>query len=209
MDARVARWGKALAFTLALVGSGAWGFGSTGCLLPDRCIVVYSYGDNWCMDAVGAQMWPPDAPEFARDIQTEEGLLPRGCRCFNDAEGQTLQDGLVNPKYEDFLAEIEEVTRNECALLVPQGWDHNCYDEDDEGPAFIQPFIDGKGDCVGDCTLTCDDFPDPDPYECEGLVNGDGETGDDETSDDSGTGAADTGGPSFSPGFQGDVVWPR
>jgi hypothetical protein len=165
---------------LALVGSGGWGVMASSCIIPDTCIVVIDYGTDWCVDIVGAQMWPPGRPDLAEPVVDEDGELPRGCICYNDAENEILESQEPLEVFAKFFADLRDAARDDCDYQVPQGWTHNCYDNGPGGPAFITPGSVGTGTCVGDCSYAavpkdgCG--PDPSPYECEAEYGG-GETG--------------------------------
>ena len=200
---------KLASLGLALLISVAWGFASSACfLIPDRCIVIKTPGTDWCME-VDAQMWPPGEPELAEPVVDGNGELPRGCVCFNDFESHVLL-GIPTPKYLEVVAELVDKTRDNCDVLVPSGWDHNCQDEGDEAPTFGAPESVGPGKCVGDCSYSCEEIGDLDPQECEErLENASGGSDEGETGTDDETGGSETGGPSFNPHFDGAIAWPR
>jgi hypothetical protein len=160
------------------MASATWGFASTGCIFGDQCIVIVVPGHDWCSDIVNAQMWPGGHPELAEPVKDDADEWPRGCACFNFAEEEILEAELPLAKYMAFQAEIAAAARDDCDFHVPEGWDHNCYDEGPDGPVVVKPFQGGSGNCVGDCAYT--NIPkdgcggDPTPYECEELY-GDGE----------------------------------
>jgi hypothetical protein len=164
------------------VASGAWGFTSSGCIFGDECIVIITQGNDWCSEIINAQMWPAEHPELAEPVKDAEGNWPRGCVCFNDAEGEILEAELPLLKYMAFSAQIANVARDDCDFHVPLGWDHNCYDESADGPVVADPGQGDQGECVGDCAYAnipksgCGE--DPSPYECEATYGEGAETGD-------------------------------
>ncbi len=152
---------------------------STGCIIPDECILVTSPGKSWCRYLGDAKMWPIGYPSAAVDVEDRQGSPPKGCACFNAVEHDILLDGAPAIAYANLLEEIEFAARNQCDFLVPSGYDNNCYDDGKNGSVAETPFSNGPGACVGDCIYT-DDCGDPNPYECECLVGqcgGSGETG--------------------------------
>jgi hypothetical protein len=161
-----------------------------GCILPDYCIVVNTWGTDWCMNVEEAQMWPVGQPELAERVSVESGGPVIGCRCFNDGEVKFLSQQSPADQYNELVAQLEENARNECAWAVPLGYDHSCYLEDGPlAPVLSAPYSgEPNNDCIGSCGYvkpppsgSCG--PDPNPWEC----NGDGtDTGSAET-DSSGT----------------------
>jgi hypothetical protein len=101
-----------------------------GCILPDYCIVLTTWGTDWCVYVDEAQMWPIGQPELAEPVSAEQGGPPIGCLCFNDGEFQILDGEAPTEQYDGLVAELEENARNECAWAVPPGYDHTCYFED-------------------------------------------------------------------------------
>ena len=157
-----------------LIAGGSVGFmsASSGCLIPDHCIVVTVPGVDWCSKAVGALQWPVGHPELAVPVLDETNRPPIGCRCFNLAEVEILYAEAPHEKFAEFTASIQQATRDECDFIVPAGWDHNCYIVGMDGPTFNDVYPDAAGTCIGDCTYvkpppngTC--RADPNPYECE------------------------------------------
>ncbi|MCA9687271.1 MAG: hypothetical protein KC457_34240, partial [Myxococcales bacterium] len=105
---------------------------------------------------------------------------PLGCICLNDAEQEILDYGVPPVTYQQMLADIEAVARDNCDATVPAGWDHNCYiDGGAEGsvPNDNPSFFDGGlGECIGSCSFihpppngTC---PELNPYQCEAQDGG-------------------------------------
>jgi hypothetical protein len=166
------------------------------CILPDYCIVIITPGTDWCVHMEDAMMWPVGQPDLAEPVSGSAGGPPRGCRCFNDADVPILKDQLPTDIFAGLVGGIEADARNECALAVPPGFDHNCYIEAGLlAPSFGPPFPeDPSDDCIGSCAYTkppphgsCGE--DPDPYMCNEEY-GSGETGVDTAT---GTGDGDTG----------------
>jgi hypothetical protein len=127
---------------------------SSGCIFNDYCIVITTPGTDWCVHVEGAMMWPVGQPELAEPVSAPAGGAPRGCRCFNDAEVAILVDKLPADVFGGLVGEIEADARNECALAVPPGFDHNCYTEDGSlAPGFTAPFPQDipSDDCIGSC----------------------------------------------------------
>jgi hypothetical protein len=183
-----------LASSLAL-GLAASAVAPSGCILPDYCIVILTPGTDWCVHMDDAMMWPVGQPELAEPVSPPGGGPPRGCRCFNDADVAILEDQLPADIFGGLVREIGVDARNECALAVPPGFDHNCYTEDGSlAPGFTASFPDNpSNDCIGSCGYikpppngSCGD--DPDPYACNEEYGGD--TGIDQPTD---TGDSDTG----------------
>ncbi|NVB37072.1 hypothetical protein G6O69_04465 [Pseudenhygromyxa sp. WMMC2535] len=154
--------------------------------------MIRTAGRDWCRYIDGARMWPPGEPEAAVPVYAVEGGPPLGCRCFNAAEHDILDTQLPEDKLAELHAELAEAARNECHLLVPQGYAHNCYDEDSpDAPSLGVPTADGlSSDCFGSCAyanppLGKDCPEDPDPWECNDD-GGDDDVGGDELGDDDG-----------------------
>ncbi len=139
-------------------------------------------------------MWPIGEPDEAVPVTDHEGRPPQGCLCFNAAEQQLLVDAVPEDQHAALLAEIEQAARDECDALVPGGYDHNCYEAGPDGAVAETVFPGDLGSCVGDCVYT-DDCGDPNPYECECIVDGcepDGtDDGSDETGGETGSGGLD------------------
>jgi hypothetical protein len=183
---------------LGFVGSAA----APGCILPDYCIVVNTWGTDWCMNVEEAQMWPVGQPELAERVSGDEGGPPEGCQCFNDGEVKILDAQAPAFQYDALVADLEQNARNECAWAVPPGYDHSCYLEGDPlAPVLSAPYSgDPNNDCIGSCGYinppplgSCG--ADPNPWECNGDAMS--ETGSQET-DSSGS---DTGAePGIDPG---------
>jgi hypothetical protein len=112
----------------------------------------------------------------AEPILRPDGAAPRGCRCFNDAEHQILDDEAPQCRFEVFVDELEQATRQECQSLVPPGYDHNCWTKTGPQASVVEGwFLQGPGACIGNCEYgsppvggSC---PAPNPYEC---ATGDG-----------------------------------
>ncbi|HLT38589.1 MAG TPA: hypothetical protein VK034_20015, partial [Enhygromyxa sp.] len=161
-------------------------------------------------DVVGARMWPPGSEDLAVPVLDEDQNWPRACVCFNDAETEILFGMAPDEVYAELASEIEQAARDECDVIVPVGWEHNCYDESPDGPMLSLPVQGDPGDCVGDCGYVsepkggCGD--DPNPYECEMLAAG--ETGGDaesESDDESG----EEPDPAGRPTVEGAIEWTR
>jgi hypothetical protein len=160
---------------VGLAGSTA----APGCILPDYCIVITTWGTDWCMNVEDAWMWPLGQPELAERVSGDGGGPPEGCRCFNDGEVQMLDDQAPAEQYAQLVAKLEHNARNECAWAVPPGYDHSCYYE--EGP--LAPILTARysgepnNDCIGSCGYikpppsgSCG--ADPNPWECNGVDSG-------------------------------------
>jgi hypothetical protein len=180
------------------LGLAASAVAPSGCILNDYCIVIVTPGTDWCMHTVGATMWPVGQPDLAEPVSAPAGGPPKGCRCFNDADVAILQDQLPADIFGGLVGGIEADARNECALAVPPGFDHNCFIEDGSlAPGFTALFPDDPNDaCIGSCAFfkpppngSCGE--DPDPYTCNEEYGGD--TGADQATE---TGYGDTGGSS-------------
>jgi hypothetical protein len=197
--------GQRIAVTrVCVLGGGlAMGLASStvvpGCILQDYCIVINTWGTDWCMYVEDAQMWPIGQPELAERVPAKQGGPPIGCLCFNDGEVQIFGDEVPAEQYDKLVAQLEENARNECAWAVPPGYDHSCYLEDGPlAPILSVPYSsEPNNDCIGSCGYikpppwgTCG--ADPNPWECNG--EGSGETGTQETdSSGSDTGDIETG----------------
>lgn len=111
---------------------------------------------------------------------------------MNNTEHTTMDSEEPNEKYADFVAEPEQAARDDCASLVPPGYNHNCYTTDGIGAS--QPdlvFESGMGTCVGGCSFFLEPKKggcgrDPNPFECEKIKEsgGDGDTGPDDSESD-------------------------
>ena len=163
------------------------------CILQDYCILVNTWGTDWCMHVDGAWMWPVEQPELAERVSAGRGGPPEGCRCFNDAEVKLLHTQAPIEQYEQLIAQLEQNARNECAWAVPPGYDHSCYlEEGPLAPALSVPYFgESTNDCVGSCAYikpppwgSCG--ADPNPWECNGV---DSST---EGSDSGGSGTTDS-----------------
>jgi hypothetical protein len=174
-----------------------------GCILPDYCIVINTWGTDWCIIVDEAQMWPVGQPELAEPVSAKHGGPPIGCQCFNDGEVKFLSAEAPPAQYDQIVAQLEENARNECAWAVPPGYDHSCYLVDGPlAPVLSAPYSgEPNNDCIGSCAYinppplgSCG--ADPNPWECNG--NDTSETGTQETD----SGGSDTGGaePGIDPG---------
>lgn len=134
---------------LGVAGSTA----TPGCILQDYCIVINTWGTDWCMHVDDAQMWPLGQPELAERVSATQGGPPEGCLCFNDGEVQMLADQAPAEHYEQLVAQLEENARNECAWAVPPGYDHSCYFEAGPlAPVLSPPYVGNpNNDCIGSC----------------------------------------------------------
>jgi hypothetical protein len=162
----------------SLVGVAAASLGPAGCLIPDYCILFNAPGSDWCVTMPGAQMWPIGQPELAQPIKNQIFGAPKGCVCLNQVEQMILGEEVPEGAHAQLVAQIELAARNECASLVPLGWDSNCYLGAPNSPDFDTPAPgDISGACIGWCTYlhdppgkaTCGD--DPNPFECNGEVS--------------------------------------
>ncbi len=167
---------------------------SGGCVLPDYCILIEFNGTDWCATMGGAQMWPAGQPEFAEPISDDIFA----CTCFNEIEQGVLTNKVPLDEFTALVTEIEQVTREHCASLVPEGFEHNCDLVDvPNAPTITDPYEGGSSnDCHGSCSFinpppggSC---PELDPYECNDEPAGGGdEAGDDDAGgDDEGPGAS-------------------
>ncbi|MCX4241906.1 PDZ domain-containing protein [Paraliomyxa miuraensis] len=180
---------------------------TTGCVYHDTCIKVTSPGHDWCRNLVFAEQWPIGSSfDEAVPILRPDGGVPRGCRCYNDAETQIFEDKAPACRFEAFLDELELAARQECQSLVMPGYDHNCWTSVGMQASIAEThFPDGVGTCIGNCEYggppiggSC---PDPNPYECATGGGSDGgcasEGGDETSASDSGlddTGSDTSGG---------------
>jgi hypothetical protein len=174
--------------TLGLTASAV----APGCIFNDYCIVITTLGTDWCVVIEDAMMWPAGQPDLAQPVSASGGGAPRGCECFNDADVAILADELPVDVFGGLVGEMQADARNECAIAVPPGFDHNCYIEDGSlAPSFGSPFSDGPSDdCIGSCSYikpppngSCNE--DPDPYECNEEYGG-GDTVTDRATDTDG-----------------------
>jgi hypothetical protein len=163
---------------------------SSGCIIPDYCIKVVVSGKKWCRYLGDAQMWPIGKPEESVPVVTSDGGPPTGCVCYNVVEQQVLSTKAPTSHYQILLDEIDAAARDDCASLVPAGYDHSCYEP--EVSIAESPFPGGSGDCVGDCSYvnpppgkSC---PNPNPFECAGTQPPSpmGETGEGDEGDETG-----------------------
>lgn len=162
-----------------------------GCIYHDTCIKVTTPGTDWCRNVALARQWPVGGSfDDADPILRPDGGVPRGCRCYNDAELQVFADKAPECKLELFDEELELAARQECQALVPPGYDHNCWTMSGPHASIVEErFQSGPGACVGNCEYggppnggSC---PTPSPYECatggaadDGCDSeGDGDTG--------------------------------
>ena len=107
---------------------------------------------------------------------------------MNDAEQEILDFGVPPAKYQQMLADIEAVARDNCDATVPAGWDHNCYIEEgeDASPPNSSPpvYAGGLGECIGSCSFINppphDSCPELNPYQCESQAIGGDDVGDGE-----------------------------
>lgn len=204
MERLVRKWRSGLAF--ALLAGSVWGVASSSCIIPDTCILVVTSGDDWCRQIIGARMWPSGSDDLAVPVLDENENWPQACVCFNDAEAEILFGMAPADVYAELASEIEQAARDECDVIVPVGWEHNCYDESPDGPMPSLPLQGDHGDCVGDCGYAsepkdgCGD--DPNPYECEKLVAG-------ETGGDAETGSGGETGETGRPTIEGAIEWTR
>lgn len=151
--------------------------GSTGCIYPDKCIKVTSAGHDWCRNLTNALQWPIGGSiDDAEPVIYANGATPKGCRCFNDAEDQILEDKVPECQLDKLLDELEQAARLECQALVKPGYDHNCWTVGGADASVVEPmYSEGAGACIGNCEYgnppaggSC---PDHNPYEC---ATGDG-----------------------------------
>jgi hypothetical protein len=68
-----------IGISLAFVTSMVAGIMSSSCIIPDKCIVITVPGTDWCVEVVGAQMWPAGYPEFTEDVRDDNEQWPLGC----------------------------------------------------------------------------------------------------------------------------------
>ena len=107
---------------------------------------------------------------------------------MNDAEQEILDFGVPPAKYQQMLADIEAVARDNCDATVPAGWDHNCYiveGADASTPHYNPPvYFGGIGECIGSCSFinpppngSC---PELNPYQCESEASAADDVGTDD-----------------------------
>lgn len=181
-----------------LLGLCAASLQPTGCLLPDYCIVLNVVGNDYCTVADESMMWPIGSPELATPV-LEDGGAVVGCECLNATEAQWIEDEVPEPQFLALVAEIENATRDECASLVPPGFDHNCYANEIEfGPIFVNDGPTKSGSCIDSCAYlnpppfgSCSD--DPNPFECNEDDDGSGTTGSEQETGTDTTDGATTG----------------
>jgi hypothetical protein len=163
--------------------------GTGGCVYHDTCIMVTSPGTDWCRNVALAKQWPVGGSfEDAQPILRPDGATPRGCRCYNDAELQILENEAPVCKLDLFIDDLEQAARQECQALVPPGFDHNCWVA--SGPQ--QSIVEGQypldvGACIGNCEYGAPppggSCPAPSPYECATGGGGDGACEDEEVTE--------------------------
>lgn len=179
--------------------------GTSGCVYHDTCIKVTSPGHDWCRNVAIARQWPIGGSfDDAVLILRPDGAPPRGCRCYNDAENETLELHVPECRYLAFVDELEQAARQACESLVMPGYDHNCWTMSGPQASFVEDtFFDKAGSCIGNCEYgpppSGGSCPAPNPYECatgddsgggdEGcdsgsVETGEGESGLDETGSD-------------------------
>ena len=165
-----ARWILGGGFVLGLMTAALM---PAGCIIPDYCIMLRTAGRDYCRHIEGAMMWPLGHPELAEPVMQQFGNPPEGCKCFNVAEQAILTNKTPAEKFAALSAELEEPARNACHLLVPAGYDHNCYTiEGPDAPTFDEPLSGAPSeDCFGSCSYINPppgkDCPDPpDPWAC-------------------------------------------
>lgn len=127
-----------------------------------------------------ALQWPAGGSiDDAEPVLRPDGAAPRGCRCFNDAENQILEDEVPECRLEELFDEIDLATREECQSLVLPGYDHNCWTTNGPQASTVEnKFPNGSGSCIGNCEYggppaggSC---PVLNPYEC---ATGEGDGG--------------------------------
>lgn len=178
--------------------------GTSGCIYHDTCIKVTSPGHDWCRNVAFAKQWPVSGSfDDALPIVRPDGGVPRGCRCYNDAEIQVFQDEVPECRFDVVIDDLEQAARQACQSLVLPGHDHNCWTTTGSQASIVDGhFFQGVGACIGNCEYgsppvggSC---PNPSPYECatgggtDGDDDGCGSAGDAETSMGE-SGQADTG----------------
>ncbi|MEM9458394.1 MAG: hypothetical protein AAGF11_29725 [Myxococcota bacterium] len=144
-----------------------------GCIYHDTCIKATSPGHDWCRNLTNALQWPAGGSiDDAIPVTYENGAVPQGCRCFNDAEDQILNDDTPECKLDELLDEIEAAVRQECQSLVLPGNEHNCWQANGPNASTLE----GKfkrtdpGSCIGNCKYggapSGGSCPELNPYEC-------------------------------------------
>lgn len=174
---------------------------STACVYHDTCIMVTSAGTDWCRNVALAKQWPVGGSfDDADPILRADGAAPRGCRCYNDAEDQLLEDQAPECRYDGFIEELEQAARQECQSLVPPGYDHNCWTTSGPQASIVEPEFRGAiGACIGNCEFGAPpaggSCPVLNPYECATGGGGDEGCDAEDSSDTSGdeSGLDDTG----------------
>jgi len=152
---------------------------TAGCVYHDTCIKVSSAGTDWCRNMALAKRWPVGGSfEDAEPILRPDGAAPRGCRCFNDAEDQILDDEAPECRFDPLIDELDQATRQECQALVPPGYDHNCWTTSGSQASVVEGlFNQGSGACIGNCEYGSPPLhgscPTPNPYECATGGGGD------------------------------------
>lgn len=140
----------------------------SGCLIPDYCIFYYKNGVDWCRRMTGAMMWPAGQPDLAMPIEAVDGL-PTGCRCMNIAEEEILMSESPVEAYIELSGELAVLARQECAALVPDGFEHNCMTLEGAMASSVDaPYLAGEStECIGECSYgnppPFKDCPSPDP----------------------------------------------
>lgn len=146
--------------------------GQSGCIYHDTCIRVNTPGHDWCRNLANALQWPSDGSiENAEPVVDADGATPQGCRCFNDAENQILEDDAPACKLEALLDAIENAARQECQSLVLPGYNHNCWQTNGPNASVVEGHnFAGSGSCIGSCEYggppSGGSCPDLNPYEC-------------------------------------------
>jgi hypothetical protein len=165
------RWWPLLGGLLGVV-AGSLAPVAGGCVYHDTCIKVITPGTNWCRNVALAKMWPVGGSfEDAEPILRPDGGVPQGCRCYNDAEHQILDEKVPECRYQQFLDDLAQAAREECQALVPPGYDHNCWTVSGSEASVVEgEFENGPGSCVGNCEYGSPPMdgscPNPSPYEC-------------------------------------------
>lgn len=160
---------------------------TSGCIVPDYCIVLYSKGKNWCASMLGAQKWPVGQPELAEAVLSDHYEVPTGCICVNETEDAILS---LKAPYDAYLLLREDIVaaaREDC-LVLAEGFANDCLVEGVGAPEVGEedPNDDKTGPCVGGCKYIhpppnkdCPD--DPNPFECEEIIEGSNDEADDGT----------------------------
>lgn len=195
------RWWLLLGGLLG-VGAGSLTPVAGGCVYHDTCIKVTTPGTNWCRNVALAKMWPVGGSfEDAEPVLQPDGSSPRGCRCYNDAEDQILDEEVPECQYQEFVDDLAQAAREECQALVPPGYDHNCWTASGPQASVVEgKFEGGAGSCIGNCEYGSPPMdgscPNPSPYECATGGFGDEGCGSEDDSETStgGSGADDTSG---------------